>query len=66
MIATRGLCNIEIDLQQLPPNAFERIPTSHDTHYQVNYELEIIFNAVIELNLFCERQEMGNIMAYYV
>jgi hypothetical protein len=57
------LCAIEVDLRNLPLEAFERSVGQSGVYYSLNYELVVVFDPVIEFKLFHQGSQIERAMA---
>jgi hypothetical protein len=60
------LCEIEVNLKDLPPDAFQKATGPEGVFYSVSYDLVIIFAPVIEFKMLYNGQEVGKVMTTYV
>jgi hypothetical protein len=66
MIAVKPLCEIVVNLRDLPAEAFEKNHGPDGVFYSISYDLAIIFAPVIEFKMLYKGREFGKASAKYV
>jgi hypothetical protein len=56
---------MEVNLRDLPADAFERSTGPDGVYYSVSYELAVIFDPVIEFKLMYKGRDIGRVTAKY-
>lgn len=63
--SVQRVCEMEVNLRDLPADAFERLTGPDGVYYSVSYELAIIFDPVIEFKLMYKGRDIGRVTAKY-
>ena len=64
-LAVKPLCEVEMDLRELPEEAFERVTGSDGVYYSITYELAIKFGPMLEFQMLYKGKEYGKAIAKY-
>jgi len=64
--AVQLLCNIRVDLRELPDEAFQRMTGAGGRFCSITYQLEIVFAPIIEFRVVYNGDVYGTATATYV
>jgi hypothetical protein len=65
MLAVKPFCEVQVNLRDLPEEAFERVTGSDGVFYSITYDLAMKFGSMLEFQMLFNGIEYGKVTAKY-